>query len=70
MSPAHEQEALVVGVDVGGTKIIAGAVRGTEVLDSVERSTDVSSAEGVLNGIEAAVRELSLIHISEPTRPY
>jgi len=59
MSPAHEQEALVVGVDVGGTKIIAGAVRGTEVLDSVERSTDVSSAEGVLNGIEAAVREVS-----------
>ena len=59
MSPAHEQEPLVVGVDVGGTKIIAGAVRGTEVLDSVERSTDVSSAEGVLNGIEAAVREVS-----------
>jgi len=52
-------EPPVVGVDVGGTKILAGAVRGAEVLESVERPTDVSNAEAVLSGIEAAVREVS-----------
>ena len=51
-------EALVVGIDVGGTKIVAGAVRGTEVLDTVEHPTDVSSGEAVLDGIETTVREV------------
>ncbi len=59
MSIPGQAEPLVVGVDVGGTKIVAGAVRGTEVIDSVERPTDVSSAEAVLGGIEAAVREFA-----------
>ncbi|CAA9506909.1 MAG: hypothetical protein AVDCRST_MAG45-1657 [uncultured Solirubrobacterales bacterium] len=59
MSSPGEQEPLVVGVDVGGTKIVAGTVRGTEVIDSVEQPTDVSSAEAVLSGIEAAVREFT-----------
>ena len=38
---------------------MAGAVRGTEVIESVELPTDVSSAETVLGGIEAAVREFT-----------
>ena len=49
---------LVVGVDVGGTKIVAGAVQGTQVLETVEYPTDVSSAATVLAGIERAVREV------------
>jgi glucokinase len=55
----REEEPLVVGVDVGGTKVIAGAVRGVEVLETVERATDVSSGDAVIAGIETAVRELS-----------
>ena len=58
MSPDREPEPVVVGVDVGGTKIIAGVVRGTDVLETEERATDVSSAEAVLDGIEDAVGEL------------
>ncbi len=59
MGSTASEEPLVVGVDVGGTKIVAGAVRGTEVLGTVERPTDVSDAEAVLGGIETAVREIS-----------
>ena len=59
MSSPGESDPLVVGVDVGGTKIIAGAVRGTEVIESVERPTDVSSGETLLGAIEAAVREFT-----------
>jgi glucokinase len=51
-------EPLVVGVDVGGTKIVAGPVLGREVLGTVKYRTDVSSADRVLEGIEAAVREV------------
>lgn len=53
------REPLVVGVDVGGTKIMAGTVRGTEVVETVERPTDVSAADAVLEAIETAVREIS-----------
>jgi glucokinase len=53
------QEPLLVGVDVGGTKILAGAVRGTEVVETVECQTDVSDADAVLGAIETAVREIS-----------
>ena len=59
MRAQHEEEPLVVGVDVGATKIIAGAVRGTEVVDAFERPTDVTDAHSVLAGIESAVREVS-----------
>jgi glucokinase len=51
-------EPVIVGVDVGGTKTIAGAVRGTELLGTVEHPTDISSAESVVSGIETAVREI------------
>ena len=49
----------VVGVDVGGTKIAAATVAGSRALGVVERPTDVSSGDAVIDGIEAAVRELS-----------
>ncbi len=52
-------EARVIGVDVGGTKILAGLVaRDGEVERSVVRPTPVDSQEQVLNAIAAAVGEL------------
>jgi glucokinase len=51
-------EPHVLGVDVGGTKVAVGAVRGAEVGESVERPTDVSGTEALLDGIEAAVAEV------------
>ncbi|HEY8771428.1 MAG TPA: ROK family protein [Thermoleophilaceae bacterium] len=50
-------EPLVLGVDVGGTKVAAGAVRGAEAHDVVEHPTDVSSTEALLDGIAACVKE-------------
>jgi glucokinase len=51
-------EPPVLGVDVGGTKVAVGAVEGAEVREVVERPTDVSGTEALLDGIEAAVREV------------
>jgi glucokinase len=51
-------ELLVLGVDVGGTKVAVGAVRGAEVHHPVEHPTDVSSTEALLDGMEAAIREV------------
>lgn len=50
-------EPLVLGVDVGGTKVAVGAVRGVEAHDVVEHPTDISSTEALLDGIEACVKE-------------
>jgi glucokinase len=52
-------EQPVLGVDVGGTKVAVGAVDGAEVGESVERPTDVSGTEALLDGIEATVREVA-----------
>jgi glucokinase len=49
----------VIGVDVGGTKILAGLVsRDGTVLAHREHVTPVASEEDLLDGLEAAVREL------------
>jgi glucokinase len=50
-------EPAVVGVDVGGTKVAAGRVAGSQAADIAERPTDLSSAAELLDGIEAAVRD-------------
>jgi glucokinase len=47
----------VLGVDVGGTKIAVGAVRGAEAYDRIEHPTELSSTSALLDGLEAAVRE-------------
>ena len=60
-----ESDRLVLGVDLGGTKVAIGAVIGREVREVVEHPTDVSSSESLLNGIEAMVREASAS--GEPT---
>jgi glucokinase len=51
-------EPLVLGVDVGGTKVAVGAVSGAAADDVVRHPTDVSSTDALLDGIEAAVMEV------------
>jgi glucokinase len=50
----------VVGVDLGGTKILAGVIEDGRVLDMVEHPTPTTSQEALLDGLAAAVRELPL----------
>jgi glucokinase len=52
------ESELVLGVDVGGTKIAVGAVRGAELLERGEWPTELSSTSGLLDGLERSVREL------------
>jgi glucokinase len=50
-------ETNVIGVDVGGTKILAGVVsRAGAVVRQRESPTPLSSEEALLDGLEAAVR--------------
>jgi glucokinase len=49
---------LVLGVDVGGTKVAVGAVRGAEVTDHLQHPTVLSSTSALLDGLEATVRDL------------
>jgi glucokinase len=52
-------EARVIGVDVGGTKILAAVVdRAGEIERTVVRPTPTSSQEAVLDALADAVREL------------
>lgn len=51
--------SLLVGVDVGGTKIVVGAVDGQgQVRNRVQLPTDTSQPEAVLLSIESAIRQL------------
>ena len=47
----------VIGVDVGGTKVAAARIAGTEVLDLVVHPTDLSGSDALMAGIEAAIRD-------------
>jgi len=58
-------DKLVLGVDVGGTKVAVGAVWGREATEIVEHPTDTSGSEPLLDGIEAGVRELTA-KVGEP----
>ncbi len=52
-------DARVIGIDLGGTKILAGVLDGEGNLDSlIERSTPVSSQEALLEALVETVREL------------
>jgi glucokinase len=59
MRPHGRDRLNVLGIDVGGTKVAVAKVDGGEVLDYVERPTDLSSGEALLDGIEAAVGEIA-----------
>jgi glucokinase len=52
-------DPLVLGVDVGGTKVAVGAVAGSKAIEIVEHPTDTSGSEPLLDGIEAGVREVT-----------
>jgi glucokinase len=51
-------DGLVLGVDVGGTKIAVAAVRGAEAHERMEHPTELSSTSALLDGLEATVREV------------
>jgi glucokinase len=55
---ANAGDGMVVGVDVGGTKIAVGAVRSAKAYDRVERPTELSSTAALLDGLEATVNEV------------
>jgi glucokinase len=50
----------VIGVDLGGTKILAGVIEGGVVHETVEHPTPITSQDALLDGLAAAVRELPL----------
>jgi glucokinase len=49
---------VVLGVDVGGTKVAAAAVDGVTVREATEDPTITDSSEALLNGIELVVRRV------------
>src|SRR4051794_31856361 len=48
----------LIGVDVGGTKVAVATLEHGRLTDSLLRPTEVSSAEGVVDEIAAAVGEV------------
>jgi glucokinase len=58
-------DGMVLGVDVGGTKIAVGALEGAAARNRVEHPTELSSTSALLDGLEATVREV----ISTAGRP-
>jgi glucokinase len=52
-------DPVVIGVDVGGTKVAAARIAGTEVRSPVQHPTDLSGPEALLDGIESAIREVA-----------
>ena len=49
----------VLGIDVGGTKVAVAVIEGAKAVEAVEHPTDLSSAEALIAGIEAAVSEVT-----------
>ena len=49
--------SVVLGIDVGGTKVAVARIEGAEARDPVERPTDLDSPAQLLDGIAAAVAE-------------
>lgn len=52
-------EQLLIGVDVGGTKVSVAAMRGGELSEAVIRPTDRSSGDALIAQLVDAVREVS-----------
>ena len=51
----------VFGIDVGGTKVAVAAVEGAAARHAVERPTDLSGPDALLDGVEAAVEEVASV---------
>jgi glucokinase len=56
----------LLGIDVGGTKVAAAIVDGVEVVERVERPTDIASAEALLDEVAAVAREVAELAGVEP----
>ena len=56
---------MVLGVDVGGTKIAVAAVKDMAAVHGVEHPTVIESTQALLDGLEAAVREV-IRHAGRP----
>jgi glucokinase len=56
---------VVLGVDVGGTKVAVAAVEGVTVRESLEQPTILDSTDALLDGIEAAVSRV-IRQVGEP----
>jgi glucokinase len=52
------QEDLVLGVDVGGTKVAVAALHEVDVVARAERPTVLSSSQALLDGLEATALEV------------
>jgi glucokinase len=48
----------VIGVDVGGTKVAAARIEGAECVHRVEQPTHLDASEGLIDQIEAVVKEV------------
>jgi glucokinase len=55
-------EELVLGVDVGGTKVAVAALRGGELAGRSEQPTVLESSSALLDGLEATAREVIAQH--------
>jgi glucokinase len=53
-----ESHPTVIGVDVGGTKVAAARIEGAECVHHVEKPTHLDSSEGLIDQIEAVVKEV------------
>src|SRR3954454_13389999 len=53
------EERMVLGVDVGGTKVAVAAVTGAQVEHVAEEPTALDSAEALLDGIEHAFHDIA-----------
>ena len=49
---------MVLGVDVGGTKVAVAAVDGVSATDTAEHATVTTSTDALLDGVEHAIREV------------
>jgi glucokinase len=56
---------VVLGVDVGGTKVAVAAVEGVSVREAIEEPTVTDTTEALLDGIEAVVRRM-IDKVGEP----
>ena len=56
--PGEQSDPNVIGVDVGGTKVAAARIEGRECVSQVEQPTHLDSSDGLIDQIEAVVREV------------
>jgi glucokinase len=56
--PGDHSDPIVIGVDVGGTKVAAARIDGSECVAHVEQPTELSSSEALIEQIESVVREV------------